>query len=123
MNCPYCNKKAEYIDSKHYYSNSKSYGMMYLCRPCDAYVGTHKNSGKPLGTMANKELRELRKKCHAMFDPIWKSGMTRKEAYKLLEENTGVKHIAWTTVNECKSILAWIQETTNAKFNGQHIFP
>lgn len=106
MKCPYCNKEAEYIDSKYYYSNGKSYGMMYLCRPCDAYVGTHKNSGKPLGTMANKELRELRKKCHLLFDPLWKSGMmTRKQAYKYLEDNTGVKHIAWADEDDCNVIL------------------
>ena len=58
----------------------------YYCEPCNAYVGCHKNSRKPLGTLANKELRELRIRTHEIFDPLWKSGkMTRSEAYKMLE--------------------------------------
>jgi len=47
--------------------------MAYYCKEDDAYVGTHKNSRKSLGTMANKELRERRKKAHRVLDPLWKS--------------------------------------------------
>ena len=36
--CPYCGKESELIDSTEIY-NGKSYGKMYICRPCDAYVG------------------------------------------------------------------------------------
>lgn len=111
MNCPYCKKEAEYIDSKDYYSNGVSYGMMYICRPCDAYVGTHKNSGKPLGTIANKELRELRKKCHKLFDPLWKkSQLTRKGAYKFLEIKTGIKHIAQASKEDCEKIIKTLED-------------
>ena len=110
MKCPYCNKEANYIDSKHYYSNGVSYGMMYLCWECDARVGTHKNSGKPLGTMANHYLRELRKQAHSLFDPLWKEKkMTRKEAYSYLKEKTGVKHIAWARENECKKVISVLE--------------
>src|SRR3990172_3378996 len=97
MICPYCNEEALLIDSKDYYSNGVSYGMMYFCRPCNAYVGCHKNSKehKPLGILANRELRELRKEAHKLFDPLWQSKkMARKKAYKILYENTGVKHIS-----------------------------
>ena len=114
MKCPYCGKEAKYIDSKEKY-NGKSFGMMYICWNCDAYVGTHKKSGnpeKPLGTLANAELRELRKQAHALFDPLWKSGkMKRKEAYKYLQENTGVKHISWTDVESCKKVIEFLAPT------------
>jgi hypothetical protein len=43
--------------------------MIYLCVPCDAYVGTHKNSKdhKPLGFLANRGLREARKAAHLVL--------------------------------------------------------
>ncbi len=36
--CPYCGKKTELINSAEVYAG-KSYGWMYICRDCDAYVG------------------------------------------------------------------------------------
>lgn len=38
--CPYCGKPTEYVDSSVIYG--RSYGMIYLCRDCRAYVGVHK---------------------------------------------------------------------------------
>lgn len=53
--CPYCYGKPEYVDSKEIYG--VSYGMVYLCRSCDAYVGVHhKNSKKPLGYGSNRRV-------------------------------------------------------------------
>ena len=40
--CPYCGQQAEYVDSKVIYG--RSYGMAYLCRNCDAYVGVHRGT-------------------------------------------------------------------------------
>lgn len=54
--CPYCKEQTEYVDSACIYG--KSYGMIYLCRKCDAYVGVHKGTNKALGRLANKELRQ-----------------------------------------------------------------
>jgi len=73
--CPYCGKNAVLTDSAVVY-HGRSYGMIWLCRPCWAYVGTHKNSRKhaPLGRIANAELRDWKKKVHAAFDPLWKDG-------------------------------------------------
>ena len=60
--CPYCGAYSKLIDSKLIYG--VSYGMAYVCKnypECDTYVGTHKGTIKPRGTLANKELR----KCEA----------------------------------------------------------
>jgi len=86
MNCNICGQQAEWVENKEIYGRNygKSY-MMWLCKACGAYVGCHNNTKKPLGTMADKELRELRMKCHALFDTLWKTGyMKRKEAYRFL---------------------------------------
>ena len=69
--CPYCGKEAELIDSSVIYG--RSYGMAYICFDCDAYVGTHKGTEKPLGRLANAELRKWKMRAHDAFDPIWKS--------------------------------------------------
>ena len=39
--CDYCGRETEYVDSKVIYG--KSYGKIYLCRNCMAYVGVHKD--------------------------------------------------------------------------------
>ncbi len=65
--CPYCGREARLITSKDFYG--RDYGTnVYACHPCAAYVGTHKNSIAPLGTLAKKGLREMRKRTHAAFD-------------------------------------------------------
>lgn len=87
--CPYCKGKSEYVDSSVIYG--KSYGMIYLCRPCDAYVGVHKGTSDALGRMGNRKLRTLKKEAHLYFDVIWKEGhFKRKDAYRWLSVHLGI---------------------------------
>lgn len=108
--CPYCGNEPEWVENKEIYG--RNYGssyMMYLCRDCDAYVGCHQNTRKPKGTLANKELRELRMQAHAKIDPLWVGGsMKRKEVYKMLADRLGMKevHIGESDVELCKKIIA-----------------
>jgi len=109
MICPYCNKEAKFCENKEIYGKNygKSY-MCYYCKDCDAYVGTHNNTTRPLGRMANKELRNLRMKCHAKFDVLWKSGyLTRRQAYKYLSElmEMGSAHIGNFNEEQCLRCL------------------
>lgn len=106
--CQYCSKPAIFTDSKVVYG--RSYGMIYLCEPCGAYVGVHKGTKTPLGILANEELRLYKKKTHAYFDPLWRSGqMTRKRAYKWLAKQMAkpIKecHIGMFGVEECKKAI------------------
>lgn len=108
--CPYCNGPAKLIDSSIVYGTS--YGWIWDCRPCDAYVGVHKDSREhaPLGTLANRELREWRKRAHRVFDPLWKSGrIKRREAYRIMREIMNLDeedaHIAMFTVEQCKQLI------------------
>ena len=66
--CPYCLNSSHLVDSKEIYG--KSYGLIYLCRPCDAWVGVHKGTKRALGRMANAELRDAKKQAHFYFDKI-----------------------------------------------------
>lgn len=104
--CQYCNQKSELVDSSVIYG--RSYGLIYLCKPCDAYVGVHKGTTKPLGILANAELREWKKKAHAAFDPLWENGKyTRKKAYRILADKLGEEevHIGESDVDKCKKII------------------
>lgn len=106
--CPYCNKEATYAPNEEWYGKryGKSY-MAYFCRPCDAYVGTHNNTTQPLGTMANKELRNARMKAHAVIDPLWRSGkMKRGQLYAKLNRHFGKHvHIGESDLKLCDEII------------------
>ena len=68
--CPYCFNKSERVDSIIIYG--RSFGNIYLCRTCGAYVGTHHGDKKALGRLANSELRQCKKLAHKYFDTLWK---------------------------------------------------
>lgn len=108
--CDYCGRRAEYVDSAAVYG--KSYGMIYLCRHCNAYVGVHKGTDKPLGRLANSELRCWKKAAHRAFDPLWKYGSFRGHrgaAYRWLSERMELPiektHIGMFDVAQCKRAI------------------
>lgn len=115
VNCNYCGKSAELVTGETIYPHrpdlySKNF---YLCRPCDAYVGCHRTGtgDKPLGRLANAELRAWKSRAHAAFDPYWKNGggMGRKTAYKRLAYRLGIKtddcHIGMFDVETCQKVV------------------
>ena len=107
--CPYCNCKSELIDSAEVY-DGVSYGLMYICRNCNAYVGCHKGSDKSLGRLANEELRRYKHCAHLVFDMIWGNHfMSRYNAYtwlsKKLQINREHTHIGMFDVDLCKQVI------------------
>jgi len=115
--CPYCKAATKLVDSIAVYR--ESYGLIWLCSPCRAWVGVHRGSedGRPLGTPANSTLRNLRKWVHAVFDPYWKSlvaqglskGKARKRAYQRLAEGLGIDasdcHVGMFDEERCEDAL------------------
>lgn len=86
VTCGYCGQPAELVDSAEVYEG-RSYGPIYLCRPCQAWVGVHPGTEEPLGTLARAELRALRRQAHEAFDPRWKglnAEFSRAAAYEWL---------------------------------------
>lgn len=109
--CSYCGKPAELVDSAEVYGG-RSCGMVWLCRPCKAWVGVHRNSKTfaPLGRLANAELRDWKKRAHNAFDALWRSGkVTREQAYSWLRAAMGLTveqaHIGRFDVPECKKLV------------------
>ena len=112
VECPYCGREAALVDSSEVYS--KSYGKIWLCHPCSAWVGVHKGTDRPLGTLADDTTRHARKMAHRRFDPIWKSkkqgrGKARSKAYAWLAEELGITpagcHIGLFDVETCVRVI------------------
>jgi hypothetical protein len=89
-----------YTSNEEIYGREYGNGKCYMCLACDAYVGVHTGSRVPLGRLADRELRELKKKCHRLFDTAWRGRqLSRERAYRHLAERIGIPptecHFGW----------------------------
>ncbi len=94
IKCNYCGRKANLLTGKELYPHRRDLWAkkFWVCKPCDAWVGCHDGTSKPLGILARREMRMARMEAHAVFDPIWKTGlMGRKDAYTWLAKQLGIK--------------------------------
>lgn len=116
--CPYCRNPAKLITGQELYPHRPDLFKIkvWQCAPCDARVGCHRNGDgtRPLGRLANAELRVAKQQAHAAFDPIWKArsetSLTRKEAYAWLSEQLDINfkdcHIGEFDVIQCRKVVA-----------------
>ena len=121
--CDYCGKPAQFVDSALVY-HGHSYGRVYYCPDCQAWVGVHKGTDRPLGRLADAELRRWKRIAHMNFDRIWRNNrrMSRKKAYEWLSSQMGLPaeetHIGMFDVGRCKEVIALCKkrlgETSNA---------
>lgn len=110
VTCQYCNCRAERVDGSIIYPHRCDlfYKKFWYCKSCDAYVGCHRKTGKPLGTLANAYLRRARRLTHKLFDRIWVGGhITRGTAYSMLSNELGIEkckcHIGMFDLEECRN--------------------
>jgi zinc-finger-containing domain len=129
--CPYCGSKAELVSSAKVYQG-RDFGKIWCCSQwpsCDSYVGAD-DDGKPLGRLANKELRRWKILAHAAFDPLWKAksirskmpeGKAKGKGYQWLALQLGIPssecHIAMFDVDMCKRVVElctpWLKKLKN----------
>ena len=90
IKCPYCHGIAHLTPASEIYGPDTKEEWLYVCchyPACNSYVGVHKGTTRPLGTLANGDLRNKRIKAHKMFDLIWRNNvMNRKAAYKWMSD-------------------------------------
>lgn len=86
----------------------------WVCWDCDARVGCHPGTWNALGTLANKELRAIRQRVHAVFDPFWTSprkhrSKRRLATYKRLADDLGIPmaecHVSHFDIARCEAAL------------------
>jgi len=123
VTCVYCNEPAELVSGEEIYPHRPDLftKKFWRCRPCNAYVGCHKpNIGygdgtRPLGRLANAELRAAKSAAHAAFDPVWQEGVVKRgSAYAWLAEKLGIQakqcHIGEFDVDQCKRVVQIVKE-------------
>lgn len=114
--CPYCKGDTDLVDSIEVYQ--ESHGLIYICRPCQAWVGVHQGTDTSLGTVAKKSLRTLRHEAHLVFDPLWQhkkklTGLSTKgvrvKAYRWLRELLDIDkteaHIGYLNESQCRIVI------------------
>lgn len=114
IHCPYCGslvtkRAASYVYGK----NAKLDTFLYVCDrypACDSYVAAHTKSGLPMGTPANKTLRNKRIAAHKALDRIWENGyMTKEQVYIWLQAKldmpANVMHIGKLNEYYCNRII------------------
>ncbi len=89
--------------------------MFYQCQNCNARVGCHRGSKRPLGNLANEVLRLKRMETHQVYDAFWKSkGMIRTQAYKWLAERMQIPeqqaHIGSFEMDQCQRVIDLCRE-------------
>lgn len=79
---------------------------VFACTQCMARVSMHPFTDIPVGTLADEELREVRKRCKAPFEAIFRDGrMSRTQAYQALAKRLGISvdecHFGWFDAEMC----------------------
>lgn len=110
--CPYCQQAAQQVGGLHLYPHREDLTdrTFYVCDPCNAYVGCHKGTTTPLGSLANAVLRDQRKLAHRAFDALWKQGIYgRGDAYRRLAKAMNLAredcHIGMFNLEQCKHVI------------------
>ena len=113
MRCPYCGAAVVLRSADGIYRTNERDMKLYVCSnypQCDAYVRVHAGTNKPVGTLANQELRALRKIAHSYFDRLYKTGiMSKQDAYRwlsdLLQAPLSEAHIGYLGEYYCKQVI------------------
>ena len=111
--CPYCGGVGQ-LRSGESVLPGKGVTSLWVCEnypKCDSYVRCHEGGDKPMGTLASRSLRRLRKRAHDLFDPIWQecsSTLGRTAAYECAGRVMGVQgefHIGFLDEIGCQTFI------------------
>lgn len=115
IRCPYCGAQAALRPSSVVYHEKARPGeYLYVCDRyprCDSYVGAHKHSLLPMGTLANAGLRSKRIQAHRAFNRLWEDGpMEKWQAYQWMQAKFSLRsdqaHIAMFSEYMCDQLIA-----------------
>lgn len=106
--CPYCGKPAILRKASDIYKTHTLEEYLYACSDypaCDAYVGVHRGTLLPKGSLANKELRRKRIVAHRYFDSIWKHGILNRKmhisGFRISSDSPVIRHISVSSLIIC----------------------
>ena len=120
--CPYCGRQAVLRPATYVYGerNLDPENYLYVCGgypACDSYIGVHKKSLRPMGTLADGNLRHKRIEAHRALNEVINAGvMTKHGLYIWLQNRLCLSetemHIGKfsyfrceETIRECKKLM------------------
>lgn len=114
--CRYCGSVIRLVPARKIYDEAALKRLklesewIYQCQNCNARVGCHRGTKRPLGNVANETLRLKRIETHQIFDRFWKhQGMSRTAAYRWLAEAMKLPekraHIGGFEMDQCQKLI------------------
>ena len=118
MKCPYCGHTAVLRNASYVYGEKAIEEHLYVCSrypECNSYVGVHKGTLIPKGTLADGSLRHKRIEAHKAFSKLWDEGiMSKKQAYHWLGYLFGLSseqaHIGHFSEYRCDELIRACQK-------------
>lgn len=106
--CQHCGDEVKLVNHAEIYG--REYGdwpYAYRCTGCGAYIGVHPNTDIPLGTLANYEMREARKRGKKVFMALrGRFNNNRGAMYQWLAREMGIPesecHWGMFSVERCR---------------------
>ena len=122
--CRYCGGAVRLVSASQGYgaaaagSSDIERQSFYQCQNCNARVGCHPGSTRPLGNLANEALRMKRMETHHVFDSFWKErGMSRTQAYKWMAKKMRLSeelaHIGGFEIDRCQKLIKLCEKERN----------
>lgn len=119
--CRYCGGVIRLVPAEAIYGEAAAKRLeltgefIYQCQNCNARVGCHKGTTRPLGNVANETLRLKRIETHQVFDDYWRQrGMTRTAAYRWLSKQLHLSvaqtHIGSFEMDQCQQVINLCQK-------------
>ncbi len=114
--CRYCGGVIRRVPGQQIYGDAAAMRLklwnewFYQCQNCNARVGCHRGTTRPLGNVANEVLRLKRMETHQVFAAYWKGRhMSRTAAYKWLSKKMGLPeekaHIGGFKMDQCQQVI------------------
>jgi hypothetical protein len=109
--CPCCTGQVRLVNNMEIYG--RSYGnwpFAYKCDGCGATIGVHPNSIYPVGTLANRALREERQRVHDALDRMrredWVTvSVARERLAQMMKIPVAACRIATFDIELCRKAL------------------
>lgn len=122
--CRYCGGAVRLVSASKVYGPAAAARLgierqsFYQCQNCNARVGCHPGSTRPLGNLANEALRMKRMETHHAFDSFWKErGMSRTQAYKWMAKKMRLSeelaHIGGFEIDRCQKLIKLCEKERN----------
>lgn len=79
VRCPHCGRRASLAAGTSVYPMRPDLqqAMYWICWGCDAWAPCLPGTDEPDGVIANHDVRQLRGRARAAFEPLWRAKMQR----------------------------------------------